>query len=161
MADAYELVLSVDLRALPDDDLAELRWHVGGGALPAVFPSGYDGWAERFPVGDPADPDCVWEVADPVPLFAARGVAWKVGGVLLGDLVERGDGGFALSVRQEFHPDQLGSVQPVLTWLGRWTLVPPFGYVRWYSSTVIEPLVVVDRRVFLPEEIAAQLPDAL
>ncbi|MGP3916698.1 hypothetical protein [Nonomuraea sp. 10N515B] len=90
MADIYELVLSVDIRAdVTDDELAELRWHVGQGARPERLPIGTDRYVETYPLGDPDDPDCEWEDAEPAPVFAQRGAARRVGGALVAELAAR------------------------------------------------------------------------
>src|SRR5947207_5394331 len=47
VGDLYELVLSIDLRGdITDDELAELRWHVGQGPRPERLPIGTDAYLE-------------------------------------------------------------------------------------------------------------------
>ncbi|WP_436758225.1 hypothetical protein [Streptosporangium sp. V21-05] len=167
MADIYELVLSVDVRAdITDDELAELRWHVGQGPRPGRLPIGTDRYVEAHPLGDPDDPDCEWEDAEVEPVFARRGAAWRVGGALVAELAarERSDG-WALTVRQEFHPDDFYRLRTLLDWLGRYSLdahtdgVESFvGYLRFHESTEIAPLVLLNGRIRVPEDIESHTP---
>ncbi|WP_433362562.1 hypothetical protein [Streptosporangium sp. CA-115845] len=167
MGDIYELVLSVDIRAdVTDDELAELRWHVGQGPRPERLPIGTDRYVETYPLGDPDDPDCEWEDAEAEPVFARRGAAWRVGGALVAELVarERSDG-WALTVRQELHPGDFYRLRTLLDWLGRCSVganaggVESFvGYLRFHESAEIAPLVLVDGRIRVPEDIESHTP---
>ncbi|MER5627060.1 hypothetical protein ABT061_39150 [Streptosporangium sp. NPDC002544] len=167
MADIYELVLSVDIRAdVTDDELAELRWHVGQGPRPERLPIGTDRYVETYPLGDPNDPDCEWEDAEAEPVFAQRGAAWRVGGALAAELVarERSDG-WALTVRQELHPGDFYRLRTLLDWLGRCSVdahaggVESFvGYLRFHESIEITSLVLLNGRIRVPEDIESHTP---
>ncbi|MEU7853888.1 hypothetical protein [Nonomuraea sp. NPDC049141] len=167
MADIYELALTVDLRPdITDDELAELRWHVGQGPRPERLPIGTDNYLEAYPLGDPDDPDCEWETAEPEPAFTQRGAALLVGGVLVAELAgrERSDG-WALTVRQEVHPDAFYQLRTLLEWLGRCSANAQtdgseffVGYLRFCESVEIEPLVLSNGRIHLPEAIESHTP---
>ncbi|MGR6916431.1 hypothetical protein ACU635_19490 [[Actinomadura] parvosata] len=162
MGDLYELALSLDLTAaVTDDELAELRWHLGQGPLPERLPIGSDRYAVTYPLGDPDDPACEWITDDPEPLFARRGPAWQVGGALVAELVRREPpAGWALTVRHTVHPDQFYWVRTLLGWLGRHSAGPgPFvGYLRFSESTRIDPLLVADGRIRMPADVVAHTP---
>ncbi|GAA4205322.1 hypothetical protein GCM10022252_65720 [Streptosporangium oxazolinicum] len=167
VGDIYELVLSVDIRAgVTDDELAELRWHVGQGPRPERLPIGTDRYVETYPLGDPDDPDCEWEDAEAEPVFAQRGAARWVGGALVAELVarERSDG-WALTVRQELHPDDFYRLRTLLDWLGRCSVgahaggVESFvGYLRFHESAEIASLILVNGRIRVPEDIESHTP---
>ena len=162
MADIYEVVLTTDLGPdVSEPELAELRWHLVLGGRPETYPIGTDNHAEIFPLGDPADPDCQWETAGPEPLFAGRGAAHRVGGVLVSELVG-GPAGWALTVRQEVHPDSFYPLRTLLEWLGRRTrTVTSFaGYLRCHEDVTISPIVVRDGEIVLPDLIVAHTPEA-
>ncbi|MGV4891379.1 hypothetical protein ACSR0Z_33305 [Streptomyces viridosporus] len=117
MADIYELQLALDLPdSLPSQDLALLRWHLGeeGGR-------GDDGYA--------------------YPLWGDRGPALRIGGVLVGEL--RSDGsGWALTVRQEAHPDEFDDLRRMVLWLGaRTTTVGIIGYLRFHEAHLPDVLI--------------------
>jgi len=132
MADLYELVLALDLRAdLTPDDLAELRWHLGQGEQPGPDP----------------DPDLE-------PAFAETGPAYRIGGALVAALMprERPDG-WALTVRQELHPDQFDTLRAMLGWLGRRARYDGYaGYLRFYEEAEAAPLMVHNGQIELPQE---------
>ncbi|MFC4536695.1 hypothetical protein [Sphaerisporangium dianthi] len=167
MGDMYELVLSVDIRAeITDDELAELRWHLGLGPRPERLPIGTDRYMETYPLGDPDDPDCEWEDVEPEPVFAQRGAAPRVGGALVAELVarERSDG-WALTVRQEVHPDDFYRLRTLLEWFGRCSVdehaggIESFvGHMRFYESVEIAPLVLSAGRIRLPEDVESHTP---
>ncbi|MFI7533256.1 hypothetical protein [Streptosporangium sp. NPDC049376] len=167
MGDVYELVLSADIRAdVTDDELAELRWHVGEGPRPEWLPIGSDRYVETYPLGDPDDPDCEWENAEAEPVFAQRGAARRVGGALVAELVarERSDG-WALTVRQELHPDDFYRLRTLLDWLGRCSVDAHaggagffVGYLRFHESVEIAPLVLSNGRIHVPEDIETHTP---
>ncbi|GGX06818.1 hypothetical protein GCM10010297_30490 [Streptomyces malachitofuscus] len=110
MADIYELQLALDLPdSLPPEDLALLRWHLG-----------QDGGRE----------DGGFEY----PLWEARGAALRIGGSLVGELNSSG-AGWALTVRQETHPDDFDDLRRIVVWLGaRTTTVGTVGYLRFYEA---------------------------
>jgi hypothetical protein len=72
-------------------DLALLRWHLG------------------------EEGDCQGEYE--YPLWDARGPARRIGGVLAGEL-RSDDWGWALTVRQESHPDEFDDLRRIVLWLG-------------------------------------------
>ena len=121
MSDLYELQLSLDLPgSLPASDLALIRRHLGEG-------------------GDQAP-----ETSDPLaeyPLLSARGPAHRIGGTLVGELLP-GPRGWALTVRQEVHPDEFDALRTLLTWLAtRTTTIGTIGYVRFLESDVPDVLI--------------------
>ncbi|WP_344470344.1 hypothetical protein [Nonomuraea monospora] len=167
MGDLYELTLSLDLSAdLTGDELAELRWHTGQGPRPERLPIGSDHYLEAYPLGDPDDPACEWDTAEPEPLLAGRGAGWQVGGALVAELVGRKNpDGWALTARQAVHPDSFYLVRTLLGWLGRRSLhagtggVEFFvGYLRFCESVEIAPLVLLDGRIRVPAEVEAHTP---
>ncbi|MGW6024217.1 hypothetical protein [Streptomyces sp. NPDC055099] len=112
MADIYELSVALDLCAdVSDEEIAELRWHLGLGPRPVSLTI-----VRAFPVvveddeGQPVIED------DPVPLLGCHDAASKVGGALTSALLSR-EGGWALTARQEIHPDDLDRVGELLVWL--------------------------------------------
>ncbi len=161
MADVYEVVLTMDLeQAVSEPELAELRWHLGMGERPETYPIGTDNYAETFPLGDPSDPGCQWETAEPDPLFAARGAAHRVGGVLVSELVG-GPDGWALTVRQEVHPDSFYQLRTLLVWLGRRarTGTSFAGYLRFHEEPGVSSLVVRDGEIAVPDAVEEHTPD--
>lgn len=100
MADIYELSVALDLRAdLSDEETAELRWHLGLGPRPVTLTI-----VRAFPAvveddeGEPVIED------DPVPLLGCHDAALKVDGALT-SVLSAHEGGWALTARQEIHPD--------------------------------------------------------
>lgn len=167
VGDIYEVVLTMDIRAdVTDDELAELRWHVGQGSRPERLPIRGDNYLATFPLGDPHDPDCEWETAEPEPAFPQRGAAWNVGGALVAELVRREESdGWSLTVRQEFHPDDFYQLRTLLDWLGRCSVNAQIsdiaffvGYMRFYENAEIAPLVLLNGRIRVPEDIESHTP---
>ncbi|MGB3444147.1 MAG: hypothetical protein WBA97_35870 [Actinophytocola sp.] len=165
MADSYEIVLAMDIRAdLTDDELAELRWHLGQGPLPERLPIGTDQYLPAFPLGDPGDPGCEWETAEPEPLFARHGPAHHIGGALVAVLADRETPrSRSLTVRQELHPDEFYSLRTILDWLGRHSTRDSgehyLGHLRFYENTETTPLVLSNGTIAVPEEITEYTPD--
>lgn len=89
MADIFELFIALDLReGLADEEVAELRWHLGMGDRPEPL---------RIVAGLPEvscddDGEAVGDER-PEPLPAGRGGAWKVGGALVSVLERARHGG--------------------------------------------------------------------
>jgi hypothetical protein len=96
---------------------------------------------------------------EPIPMLAQRGPARKIGGVLFSALTRRDGAGWALNTRQEMHPDDLESLDPLLDWLGAradydyrdvqnaehsggWGNF--VGYQRWYEDDTIELRLLVE-----------------
>ncbi|MDT0570917.1 hypothetical protein RM704_26235 [Streptomyces sp. DSM 3412] len=127
MGDYYELQLSLDLPAsLPVEDLTLLRWHLG------------EEGDDRH--GD--DGDGGGQGAYEYPLLAERGAAWRVGGALVGELCGR-ERGWALTVRQEVHPDQFDDLRRLVGWLGaRTSTAGVVGHVRFYEEWLPDLLIV-------------------
>ncbi|MEE1762019.1 hypothetical protein [Streptomyces sp. SP18BB07] len=127
MGDYYELQLSLDLPvSLPAEDLTLLRWHLG------------EGGDDRF--GDNGDGER--QGAYEYPLLAQRGAARRVGGALVGELCGR-ERGWALTVRQEVHPDQFDDLRRLVGWLGaRTSTAGVVGHVRFYEEWLPELLIV-------------------
>lgn len=164
MADMYEVVLTMDLGAgISEAELAELRWHLGTGPRPDVFPIGTDRFCAAIPLGDPGDPDCEWEMLAPEPLFARRGVAHYVGGALVAELVGRSTAdGWGLTVRQELHPDSFYQLRALLDWLGRHARHDQHvfaGYLRFYEEAEVVPVLVRGGMVVMPEPVEAHTPE--
>jgi hypothetical protein len=167
MGDMYEVVLAMDIRAdVTDDELAELRWHVGQGPRPERLTMGTDSYLNTHPLGDPDDPDCEWDTDEPAPAFDGRGAGSQIAGARVAELVRREDpDGWSLTVRQEFHPDWFYQLRSLLDWLGPHSVnanvsdIPFFvGYMRYCDSTEIEPLVLLNGRIGLPESIESGTP---
>lgn len=124
MSDIYDFMLVIDLRDdLSDAEVAELRWHLGLGPQPERLTI-----LTEFPEvvlddnGKPVtDENGDWCVENaPYPLLAQRGAARKIGGAVFSELVRRQDRagtGWALTVRQELHPDDFEYVDRLLDWL--------------------------------------------
>ncbi|WAZ19028.1 hypothetical protein STRCI_000047 [Streptomyces cinnabarinus] len=157
MADIYELMLAVDLcDDVSEDELAELQWHLGLGPRPGAL---------RIVTGFP----CVVEddhgelaVEDhPEPLLGCHGEASMVEGVLVSVLVRRQDtrrGAWAVTSRQEIHPDGFERTGELLAWLAgkagdghrRPDGSVEMGWTRFYEERRPEPLVVRDGVVVWP-----------
>ncbi|MEU2390308.1 hypothetical protein [Streptomyces sp. NPDC007369] len=157
MADIFELMLSLDLRdEWSEDELAELRFHLGLGPRPEILRIA-TGVAFRDE-GDYGELD----VDDPPqPLLGRHGGAFKVGGALVSVLLRRaetGRGAWALTSRQEIHPDQFDPVGELLGWLAtkagdchrRFDGSVALGWTRFCESDRTEPLVVRDGVVMWP-----------
>ncbi|MFJ5863435.1 hypothetical protein ACIQEY_03310 [Streptomyces parvus] len=115
MSDIHELTVTVDLReGLSEQQLTELRWHLGLGPQPAHLTVVTD-----FPcvVVDDGVPRIENE---PRPLLAGSGPAWRTTGALCSALAARDGlpgGGWALTSRTEIHPDEAEEVGALLGWI--------------------------------------------
>ncbi|MFI6930402.1 hypothetical protein [Streptomyces sp. NPDC050287] len=157
MADTYEIYIVLNLReGLPDEELAELRWHLGLGPKPEILRI-----VSEFPVVAFDDAGEPLIENHPAPLLGQHGDAWKVNGALTSVLVRPEgptNGAWALTVRQEIHPDQFDSVAELLTWLStkaedRHCLKAEtvhLGWIKFHESDEFEPLVVRDGEVGWP-----------
>ncbi|GGW24482.1 hypothetical protein [Streptomyces alanosinicus] len=117
MSDLYEFQLTLDVPdSLPAPDLALLRWHLGESGEESQEPDVY-------------------------PLLSARGPAERIGGTLVGDLA-RGVRGWALSVRQEVHPDEFDRLRELVEWIAaRTSTYGTIGYLRFLEEAVPDVLI--------------------
>ncbi|OKI46767.1 hypothetical protein [Micromonospora sp. CB01531] len=120
MADTRELMVAIDLRDdLSDDEVSELRWHLGLAPQPRELPI----WSTLSPVARAMyeDEDGNLVVDDePHPILDGRGAGHHIPGTLFSELVRRdgaGQVGWALAVRQEMHPDDEWDIEALLLWL--------------------------------------------
>lgn len=123
MSDLYVVDLALNLRAsVPSAVVADLRWHLG------------------IKIDENAE-DRSSERGDRFPLLAARGAAVRIGGVLVGELVQTA-AGWALTVRQEVHAEvipELESLAERLVWHASTQGV--IGQIRFYEDYVPELLI--------------------
>ncbi|MFI9237040.1 hypothetical protein [Streptomyces sp. NPDC053079] len=152
MADVFELTLTLDLLdPLSEEELAELRWHLGLGPKPEILRI-----VTTFPFvvedehGEPVVED------HPEPLLGCHGEAFKVGGALVSALVPRQDtrrGAWALTSRQETHPDDFERTGELLSWLATKAVDAHrrsdngdvhLGWIRFCEEVQPKPLVVRD-----------------
>ncbi|WP_285543617.1 hypothetical protein [Streptomyces lavendulae] len=157
MADIFELMLTLDLRdELSEDELAELRWHLGLGPKPDILHI-----VTEFPFVDEDDDGELIVENDPQPLLGCHGEAFKVDGALVSVLVRREHtwcGAWALTSRQEIHPDQFDLTGTLLRWLAtkagdrhrRFDGSVDLGWTRLYEARQAEPLVVREGAVIWP-----------
>ncbi|MGI5481683.1 hypothetical protein [Streptomyces lavendofoliae] len=154
MADVYELVLALDLRDLSGAEVAELRWHLGLGPQPETLTI-----VRSFPVVHEDEDGRLVMAEEPVALLGHHGEAWKVGGALTSALVGRPSGGWALTSRQEIHPDRSGEVGELLAWLAARTTDDHrrpgdqvrLGWIRFYEEDRPAALTVRDGAVMWPQ----------
>ncbi|MEU7238739.1 hypothetical protein ACI2L4_17415 [Streptomyces sparsogenes] len=148
MADVYDLILSVNLPdTLSDAEISELRWHLGLAPRPAALSLVTD-YAEPL-IGDDGEPEQDeqgnWLTAyEPYPVLAAKGPADRAAGVLLSALEPGRRGGWALTSRQEFHPDECDRLGELLVWLHE-RAVDPLAFqchVRFYEEDTFAPVSV-------------------
>jgi hypothetical protein len=158
VSDAFELLLAMDLGDdLTGAEVDELRWHLGLGPQPArltVVP----GFPEVV-VDDDGRP----RVVDaPRPLLAATGPAHHrgVGGALVSALARREDpAGWALTSRQELHPDDFELVRTLLGWLAQHCDPAsagrhghPIGHLRFHEDIGSTPLTTTAGGVDWPAD---------
>ncbi|MEU5639023.1 hypothetical protein [Streptomyces milbemycinicus] len=157
MADIYDLILSVNLPdTLSDAEISELRWHLGLAPQPATPLSLVTDYAEPL-IGDDGQPEedeqGNWLMSyEPYPVLAAKGPAHRAGGVLLSALEPETRGGWALTSRQEFHPDELGRVDELLLWLHERAVnsLDFQCHVRFYEEDTFAPVSVTEGEVIWP-----------
>lgn len=117
MAGIYELMLTVDLRDDVARELDELRWHLGLGPQPEDLRIG-----KEFPQTVVGDQGELVVQNDPVALLACHGAATRLTGALVSILAHGGGsrgGEWALTGRQEFHPDAAEGMSELLPRLAR------------------------------------------
>ncbi|MEV6398880.1 hypothetical protein AB0M39_29540 [Streptomyces sp. NPDC051907] len=139
MSDLYELQLALDFPdSLPEADLGLLRWHLGQGGDAASTETGETDEVDGVGEGEETDEAAAMEA---YPLLSSKGAAHRVGGALVGELC-RGPRGWALTARQEVHPDEFDDLQGLLAWLAsRTTTIGAIGCLRFYESDVPEVLI--------------------
>ncbi|MFD5700549.1 hypothetical protein [Streptomyces lasiicapitis] len=160
MADIYELWIALDLRdELSEAEIAELQWHLGLGPQPGSL-----GIVREFPVvvedddGEPVVEDV------PEPLLAQQGEAAKVGGALTAALARRGSrggGGWAVTARQEVHPDGWERLGELLVWLAAKSVPQQrqfdgsvgVGWIRFYEEERPERVRVLGGEALWPEAV--------
>jgi hypothetical protein len=115
VADAYEVLLTIDLRDdLSEAELAEVRWHLGLGPQPAEVTI----VTTTYPM--PAD-DGSWPEV-PLPVFAGEGAPTHVHGAEVSAITRRdafGPPGWGITARQEVHVDGIEDVRTFVEWLAR------------------------------------------
>lgn len=156
MADIFELMLALDLHALTDEELAELRWHLGLGPRPEAL-----GIVTEFPFVEEDDDGNPVVVNHPEPLLGWHGEASKVDGALVSVLLRKQDGrrdAWALTSRQEIHPDDFERTGELLSWLAtrsggshrRPDGSVRLGWIRFHEDRRPEPLEVRGGTVIWP-----------
>ncbi|MCX4806667.1 hypothetical protein ACFWWM_34285 [Streptomyces sp. NPDC058682] len=81
-------------------------------------------------------------------LLSTRGPAWRVGGMLVGEFGPTDRGGWALTVRQEVHEEQLPDLEDLLLLLAPHVRPPgPVGRLRHYEHESPDLLVLREGRV--------------
>ncbi|MFC9931255.1 hypothetical protein [Streptomyces sp. NPDC127190] len=157
MADMFELMLALDLRdELSAGEITELRWHLGAGPQPDTFRI-----VTEFPVVV-EDEDGEFVIEDqPEPLLGQQGGGYKIGGALVSVLLrlrDTGQEGWALTSRQEIHPDDFERMGELLSWLaaragerhGGSDGEIRLGWIRFHEERLPAPLVVRDGTVVWP-----------
>ncbi|MBT2458907.1 hypothetical protein [Streptomyces sp. ISL-86] len=134
MGDMYAVDLALDLRpSVLGAVLDDLRWHLGltgGGA-------GGDGDGDFEDEADGPE----GAMGDAYPLLAERGPAWRIGGVLVGELSPTA-GGWSLTVRQEVHAELLPELETLVERLARHSPTEGvIGQIRFYEEYVPELLL--------------------
>lgn len=81
-------------------------------------------------------------------LFSARGPAWRVGGMLVGEFAPTDRGGWALTTRQEVHEEQFPDLEDLLLLLAPHVRPPgPVGRLRHHEHESPDLLVLREGRV--------------
>ncbi|MEU9159682.1 hypothetical protein AB0D29_05255 [Streptomyces sp. NPDC048424] len=88
------------------------------------------------------------QLAPDTGLLCARGPAWRVGGMLVGEFGPAGHDGWALTARQEIHEEQLPDVEDFLLLVAPHISPPgPVGRIRHYEHEAPDLLVLREGRV--------------
>jgi hypothetical protein len=130
MADLFAVDLALDLSpTTPASVIEQLRRHLDAGSA------------------EEPDDDCeVWAPGF-TPLLAERGPAWRIGGVLTGELV-RGEDRWSLTARQEIHAELRPELDELAEMLAHHARTPGvIGQVRWYEDHFPELLVSQDGKL--------------
>ncbi|TXS54944.1 hypothetical protein [Streptomyces sp. t39] len=132
MGDLFAVDVSLDLpREVPATVLTALRHHLA--------PAPEDDEDAAVHAGD--DEDAAGCAGDPGPFFGGRGPAYRIGGVVGGELLPA-PRGWALTVRQEIHAELLDEVVAFVGDLVAHTTTPGVvGQVRFYEDEIPELLV--------------------
>ncbi|KPC64652.1 hypothetical protein [Streptomyces chattanoogensis] len=153
MADAYDFLLTLDLRDdLSEDEVAELRWHLGLGPQPerlciiTEFPE-----VVLDDAGPALDDKGEFRLENtPYPVWAQQGPAWRIGGAAVSGLARREDPrpGWALTTRQALHPDDFDYVDQLLGWLAThadydYGYAHYVGFERFYEDAGITKLLMI------------------
>ncbi|GAB2946204.1 hypothetical protein GCM10027075_53540 [Streptomyces heilongjiangensis] len=119
---------------MPDAVLSELRRHLGH--------EGGDGLADE---------------SDDHPVWAARGPARRIGGVLVGELI-RTDQGWALTVRQEVHAESMAQIDALIEVLAFHSATEGvIGQIRFYEDEI--PDLLLSRSGELVRVSLSRLPE--
>ncbi|MEG8276716.1 hypothetical protein [Streptomyces sp. AHA2] len=118
MSDLYAVDLTLDLSpTVPDTVLELLRLHLGS-----------EGTGQE-------------DKAEFVPLLAGRRPAWRIGGLLTGELL-RGEHHWCLTARQEIHAELLPDLMSLAEMLAHHAKTEGvIGQLRWYEDEIPELLV--------------------
>ncbi|MFC4015108.1 hypothetical protein ACFOY2_48390 [Nonomuraea purpurea] len=156
MSDVHEVTLALDLRdELSEGELADLCWHLGFGPQPETLSI-----VTEFPAMAFDEETDEWISVDrPESLLNQRGPAARVGGAVFSELFRRENpAGWAVTSRQELHPDQFDGVGELLCWMatkvhanhvngdGSVTV----GFIRFLEQAVPQPLKVNSDEVSWP-----------
>ncbi|MER6159981.1 hypothetical protein ABT147_31255 [Streptomyces sp. NPDC001868] len=136
MADLYIVDVSMNLTAsVPDMVLSELRHDLG------LEETG-DGHADE---------------ADNHPVWAARGPARRIGGVLIGELIGTAEG-WSLTVRQEVHAESMPRVDTLIELLAPHSATEGvIGQIRFYEDEI--PDLLLNRSGKLTKAPLSRPPD--
>jgi hypothetical protein len=161
MADIRELMVTIDLRNdLSEAEVNELRWHLGLAPQPPELPV----WSALSPVSRAmySDDDGNLVVDDrPYAILGGKGAGQRIPGALLSALVRRENPdrrpGWALTARQESHPDDMADIEALLRWLAVRADLPCAacsagscrvgceffaGYLRFYEEPALESYLI-------------------
>ena len=151
VSDIFEFALALNLRDdLSDAELADLRWHLGLGPQPENLAI-----LTAFPVVVVDDNGRPQVHDEPRAILAQRGSAWKVGGELSAGLARREQpAGWAVTARQELHPDDFGTVRALLDWLATHAS-DGTGHLRFCEDSDPVPLTLADASIAWPHRYAS------
>ncbi len=157
MSDIFELMLTLNLRDdLSPDELTELQWHLGLCPQPEVLRIVTD-----FPFVMEDDNGNLTVEDYPEPLLGCHDEASTMDGALVSVLLRRQNtrrGAWALTSRQEIHPDGFERTGELLSWLAtkaddhhrRPDSGINLGWTRHHEALQCEPLLVREGMVIWP-----------